>query len=85
MPTIEDVPSLSKTLNDEVIEVVVTENQTAKLGCGIMGRYPVITLLSFVGAGIGLGIGLSVWQPDDPQAKETCLQWIGLVGVLFLR
>ena len=35
--------------------------------------------------GILLGVGLSYWQPEDHQAKETALLWIGLPGQLFLR
>jgi Na+/H+-dicarboxylate symporter len=35
--------------------------------------------------GIGAGIGLAYWTPEDPQAKETALLWIGLLGELFLR
>ena len=35
--------------------------------------------------GIGAGIGLAYWTPEDPQAKETALLWIGLLGDLFLR
>jgi Na+/H+-dicarboxylate symporter len=63
------------------------KQQTSKLGCGIMGRYPIISLLLFVFSGIGLGIGLSMWNPDenDSTSKEVTLQWIGLVGDLFLR
>jgi Na+/H+-dicarboxylate symporter len=63
------------------------KQQTSKLGCGIMGRYPIISLLLFVFSGIGSGIGLSMWNPDenDSTSKEVALQWIGLVGDLFLR
>jgi solute carrier family 1 (high affinity glutamate transporter) protein 2 len=52
-----------------------------------MGRYPIISLLLFVFSGIGLGIGISMWNPDgnDSTSKEVTLQWIGLVGDLFLR
>jgi hypothetical protein len=35
--------------------------------------------------GICLGVGLSYWQPEDPQTKSTVLLWIGLLGDLFLR
>ena len=35
--------------------------------------------------GIGLGIGLSFWQPENSDAKETALLWIGLLGQMFLR
>jgi len=35
--------------------------------------------------GIALGVGLSFWQPENPEAKSTALLWIGLLGDLFLR
>lgn len=35
--------------------------------------------------GIGIGIGLSFWQPEDPVSKSTAILWIGLVGDLFIR
>ena len=35
--------------------------------------------------GICLGVGLTYWHPEDPQAKETALMWIGLLGEMFLR
>ena len=25
--------------------------------------------------GVGLGVGLSVWEPDDENAKDVTLQW----------
>jgi len=52
------------------------------MGCGIMGRYPVTSLLLFVGLGIGIGIGLSLWTPDHDNSisKEYTLKWIGLIG-----
>lgn len=58
------------------------QEQTSKMGCGIMGRYPVTSLLLFVGLGIGIGIGLSLWTPDHDNSisKEYTLKWIGLIG-----
>lgn len=58
------------------------------LGCGILGRYPIISLLSFVILGVCIGVGLSYWRPEteeDMNSKDVALQWIGLVGDLFLR
>jgi len=72
----------------EVVEEKENEQeQTTKLGCGIMAKYPVTSLLLFVGLGIGIGIGLSLWTPDqdDALSKKYTLQWIGLIGDLFLR
>jgi len=73
--------------NGENEEKEKEQEQTSKMGCGIMGRYPVTSLLLFVGLGIGIGIGLSLWTPDqdDSLSKKYTLQWIGLIGDLFLR
>ena len=54
-------------------------------GFGILGRYPVLSVLGFAAAGIGLGVGLSSWEPDDPDRKTKTLKWIGLIGDLFIR
>jgi len=35
--------------------------------------------------GIGLGVGLAYWEPDDPEIKKILIQWIGLAGDLFIR
>ena len=51
-------------------------------GCGIMGRYPIISLLLFVAIGIGSGIALSFWNGDE---KDIALQWIGLIGYVNHR
>ena len=57
------------------------------IGCGILGRYPIISVVSFAALGIFLGIGLAAWTPDDDDAekKEVLIKWIGLVGDLFIR
>lgn len=55
------------------------------MGCGILARYPVLSILGFAAIGIGLGMGLSFWEPSDPDTKDTALDWIGLVGDLFIR
>ncbi|KAG7359467.1 sodium:dicarboxylate symporter [Nitzschia inconspicua] len=53
--------------------------------CGFADRNRVITILGFAAVGLGIGIGLSFWEPDDPDDKKVAIQWIGLVGDLFLR
>ena len=35
--------------------------------------------------GVGLGVGLSLWEPDDENTKNVTLQWVGLVGDMFIR
>ncbi|CAB9507186.1 Putative sodium-dependent excitatory amino acid transporter glt [Seminavis robusta] len=54
-------------------------------GCGVLGRYPVLSVLAFAAAGIGLGLGLSYWEPEDPQDKDTAIKWVGLIGDMFIR
>lgn len=61
------------------------ETEAPSTGCGILGRYPVLSVLAFAACGIGLGIGLSFWNPENPQDKETLLDWIGLIGEMFIR
>jgi len=68
-------------------ETLEEENVPSK-GCGIIGRYPIVSILVFAAAGIGLGIGLSYWQPEDPDelnTKQEVLRWVGLIGDLFIR
>lgn len=55
------------------------------MGCGILGRYPIISVTSFAAIGVAIGVGLSYWEPDDDDQKDTVLKWIGLVGDLFIR
>jgi Na+/H+-dicarboxylate symporter len=69
---------------DEVQEL--TEEEIKAPGCGILGRYPVLSVLIFASAGIGIGLGLSFWEPDDDDdTKDKVIKWLGLVGDLFIR
>jgi hypothetical protein len=64
----------------------VVADDSIKTGCGIFGRYPIISILLFASVGICLGIGLSAWDPDDgDDSKDVVIKWIGLVGDLFIR
>jgi Na+/H+-dicarboxylate symporter len=55
------------------------------IGCGILGRYPIISVISFAAMGVGIGIGLSEWDPENEDVKENVLKWVGLIGDLFIR
>lgn len=35
--------------------------------------------------GVALGVGLSVWEPEDANSKAVTLKWVGLVGDMFIR
>lgn len=58
-----------------------------KIGCGLLGRYPVISIVVFACLGLICGYGLSLWVPaeGDEAAKKATLQWLGLIGDLFIR
>lgn len=73
-----------------VVEDKKEEEETMDIspGFGILGRYPLITLLVFALLGLGTGIGLSFWHPETDEAaksKDVLLLWIGLVGDIFIR
>jgi Na+/H+-dicarboxylate symporter len=53
--------------------------------CGIFARYPITAILVFVLVGVGVGVGLSYWEPANADDKKVLIQWIGLVGDLFIR
>lgn len=57
----------------------------SNMGCGILSRYPIISIVSFAAGGVGLGIVLSEWNPADDDIKNALLSWVGLVGDLFIR
>lgn len=73
---------------DEEAAPIVGNGVEIKMGCGILGRYPIRSLLSFVVTGMLVGIGLSFWIPttdEELASKQVALQWIGLIGDMFLR
>lgn len=50
----------TKTASDEeplpLDDIVLQEEVTAKAGCGILGRYPLISVISFAAVGLAIGI-----------------------------
>lgn len=68
--------------------IAPTEGKPEYPGFGILGRYPVISLLVFAILGVVTGIGLMQWNPEtdeDEESKATAIKWIGLIGDLFIR
>jgi Na+/H+-dicarboxylate symporter len=55
--------------------------------CAFTQKHQILTILFFALLGVGLGVGLSFWEPAnaDSDTKKITLQWIGLIGDLFLR
>jgi Na+/H+-dicarboxylate symporter len=60
------------------------ETAVPSAGCGILGRYPLLSLLVFAVLGICTGVGLSSWE-DDGDTKDKVIKWLGLLGDLFIR
>lgn len=56
--------------------------ETPNLGCGILGRYPIISVISFAAVGCGVGLGLSTWDPENPEVKSNVLKWVSLEQIL---
>lgn len=75
----------SKDPQEPEEEPVEEPIHAANLGCGILGRYPIVSVVSFAAIGAGIGLGLSTWDPENTETKANVLKWIGLVGDLFIR
>jgi Na+/H+-dicarboxylate symporter len=77
-----------KTIEEDDDEVLSYDPGETPMGCCIFGKYPITALLGFVVLGLIIGIGLSYWRPEtseEEQDKAVAIQWLGLIGVLFLR
>lgn len=74
-----------KTRKPDDKEIADVTEGAPSTGCGILGRYPVLSVLLFAGVGLATGIGLSFWEPDDMEKKQKTLKWLGLIGDLFIR
>lgn len=83
---------MSKTVEIEEQPHVIVEDEAEEggahkpsTGCGILGRYPVLSVLAFALAGVAVGVGLSTWEPEDPEDKDVAVKWLGLIGDMFIR
>lgn len=72
-------------VSDPPPAVASPPEEKSQAGCGILGRYPILTVIVFASLGIAIGIGLSAWDPENPDTKTNLLKWIGLIGDLFIR
>jgi hypothetical protein len=66
-------------------EYIEEQEDDPLAGCGILGRYPIISVITFAVVGICIGVGLSAWDPEDSDTKDVIIKWLGLVGDLFIR
>jgi len=85
MPTKTVEPAVSTEREEEDRVEEEEEQEIPNPGCGIMGRYPVLSVLLFAAVGIAIGLGMSYWEPDDMEKKNKALKWLGLIGDLFIR
>ena len=53
--------------------------------CGFMDDHFLAFVIGSAAIGMGIGIGLSFWNPEDESVKATAILWIGLLGDLFIR
>jgi hypothetical protein len=87
--TNENEPVASEAITskeDKRVQEYIEEDEDDPLaGCGILGRYPIISVISFAVVGICIGVGLSAWDPDDSDTKDVVIKWLGLIGDLFIR
>jgi Na+/H+-dicarboxylate symporter len=85
LPTSANMSATDANKKGNPVDDDFMDEEMPPAGFGILGRYPVLSVLGFAAAGIGLGVGLSSWEPDDADQKTKTLKWIGLVGDLFIR
>jgi hypothetical protein len=76
--------SIGNEQDEDESGVDVKKNCGAKINV-LHDKFPIAFVLGGAMIGIGLGIALSYWNPDDPSAKEVVILWVGLIGDLFIR
>jgi hypothetical protein len=86
MTSKEDVSEAMTSNKNKRAQEYMEEEHDPLAGCGILGRYPIISVISFASVGICVGVGLSAWNPDDgDDTKDVVIKWLGLIGDLFIR
>lgn len=79
--TIKDDPNST----DDSEEPQSEETSKATGFWGFFVNHQILSIFIFVVLGLAIGIGLSFWEPADPNSKDLAIQWIGLPGTLFFR
>lgn len=82
---VQTSPSVTVESSKELRDDEENEAPSASLGCGVMARYPVTSIVTCAILGIVTGYGLSVWVPESKETKDDVVRWIGLIGDMFLR
>jgi len=89
MPTTNNVPdnetAFAHEMHDIHDQLEHPEEDKGSIGCGPMKKYPLLSIISFALVGVGIGLALSFWEPDDEDTKFKVVKWVGLVGDLFIR
>ncbi len=70
---------------EDPIATSVTKKNCCTSFCGFMDDHFLAFVIGSAAIGMGIGIGLSFWNPEDISSKATVILWIGLLGDLFIR
>jgi hypothetical protein len=70
---------------EDPIATSVTKKNCCTSFCGFMDDHFLAFVIGSAAIGMGIGIGLSFWNPEDESVKATAILWIGLLGDLFIR
>ena len=73
------------TKGEAPITASITKKNCCTSFCGVMDDHFLAFVLGSAAIGMGIGIGLSFWNPEDYSDKATAILWIGLIGDLFIR
>jgi Na+/H+-dicarboxylate symporter len=74
----------STTIPSTQMEEPIVE-PTSSGCCGLLGRYPLLSVVGFAVLGSAVGVAISFWEPDNATTKTQLVQWLGLIGDLFIR
>jgi Na+/H+-dicarboxylate symporter len=78
----QSIGGIADESSTTTMELVVEPTAT---GCGLLGRYPLLSVVGFAALGSAVGVAISFWEPDNANTKTQLVQWLGLIGDLFIR